>query len=155
MIAFWLPFGTLLAPFGCFWEPSVPFLLPLGAFSQSFAPPVTLSVRPGVLLVHFGCPFGHGWGSNGSPNAAKATRVVTKGSKNHLPHWFDFWLHSGMFSISFRGSRVDSGFHLSVPHQNGTCILNSAYFPSAFSYLLLQSPVKGRRPKAARVLIHD
>ena len=32
-----------------------------------------------------------------------------------------------------------------------TCILNSDFFPRAFSYLLLQSLVKGGRPKAALV----
>ena len=44
-----------------FWQPLAHLLLPLGAFSLHFAPPDTFSVRSGVLLVHFGSPFGPSW----------------------------------------------------------------------------------------------
>ena len=70
---FWLPFdalrlplahfsfGILLAPLwflmGPFWQPSAHFLFPMGASSHNLAPPGTLWVRSGVLLMHFRAPL--------------------------------------------------------------------------------------------------
>ena len=111
LVALSLLFGSVLASFGSplapfflplvpFWLPLVPFRVPFGSlqliFSSLWVPFHTSS----ALQAPFGSfsspprafwhPFGPSWGSNENQNVAKAAQVIPKGSKNHLPDWFDF-----------------------------------------------------------------
>ena len=128
----WLPFVSLWLPLAPFWQPSAHFLLSLGAASLHFAS----WHRFGVLLVHFGSPFGPSWGSNGNQNAAKAAQVVPKGSKNNHLDRLDFCEHSVIFVLSFLGSRVDSGCHLGPQIPGSFAYVNEIY-SSIVSYSIL------------------
>ena len=119
LIVLWLPLGHLLASFGSPWLPFGSLLVAisslfvrfgclLGQLCSSRHP----FVRSGILLVHFGNPFGPSWGSNSSQNAAKAAQMVPRGFENHPQTAYHFWEHSEIFFLSFSGSRVGSDFHL-------------------------------------------
>ena len=88
----WLPFGSALAPP---WQSSAHFLLPLGAFSLHFAPPGTLSVRSGVLLVHFGEPLwaqlGFKWQPKCSQSRPSGTKRLQKSSPRLARFLGAFW----------------------------------------------------------------